>query len=176
MIDIYSACVEHCGTIAQIHVTSWQEAYRGIIPDAVLDNLSAPHRAERWRKTMLDHPTQPTFIATIFGDPVGFVNGGARRGDILREDAEVYALYVLRRAQRRRIGTQLVEALARALQQHGFNSLCLWVAKDNGPARRFYERLGGSQTAEKVEHRDDFDLVEVAYAWPRIDRINLLNA
>lgn len=163
MAEISPAYLERCDTIGQIHVTAWQETYRGIIPHAVLDNLSVQVRAEHWRKIMRDHPTQPTFIATILGAPLAFINGGARRGDLLSEDSEVYALYVLRRAQRQGVGTQLIGTLVRAFQHLGFKSLGLWVAKDNGPARRFYEKLGGVQIGEKVEHQDGFDLSEVAY-------------
>jgi hypothetical protein len=45
--------------------------------------------------------------------------------------------------------------------------MSLWVLEDNGPARRFYERLGGTPIAEKRG-----GLVEVAYGWSDLRRLS----
>ena len=165
------ASIDDCERIAAIHVASWRETYRGMIPDAVLDRLSIPVRAQRWREIMSSNPTQPSFVAEIAGEPVGFSSGGARRGQALTQDAEIYALYVARRAQRNGVGSLLMSALVQGFRQRGWESRCLWVARENEPARRFYERLGGEIAAEKVENRPGYDLAEVAYVWSRLDGI-----
>ena len=35
-------------TIALVHVHGWQWGYRGLLPDAYLNGLSAQRRAEQW--------------------------------------------------------------------------------------------------------------------------------
>lgn len=51
------------------------------------------------------------------------------------------------------------------LASRGFNSLVIWVLKDN-PACRFYERLGGRRMAEKVVEIGGKELTDVANVWP----------
>lgn len=40
--------------IAEVHVRSWQAAYRGLMPQEVLDGLSVAQRAEGWRRILGD--------------------------------------------------------------------------------------------------------------------------
>jgi ribosomal protein S18 acetylase RimI-like enzyme len=157
--------MEDCSRIAAVHVAASQETYRGIFPDAVLDALSVPDRAERWRESMTANPDHAVLIAEEANNIVGFADGGPRRGDELDQAAEVYALYVLRHAQRRGIGSGLIAMLATDFDARGWLSLCLWVARDNHPARKFYEHLGGECVAEKVVQHNAYELCEVAYAW-----------
>jgi len=34
--------------IAEVHVSSWQAAYRGVLPDDLLDGQSLPEREQSW--------------------------------------------------------------------------------------------------------------------------------
>jgi len=56
-------------------------------------------------------------------------------------------------------------AMARFLISRGIRAASLWVARDNGAARRFYDRLGGIVWAERNGVHSDFLLAEVAYGW-----------
>jgi L-amino acid N-acyltransferase YncA len=165
MTAIRPATIDDCARIAAVHVAAWQETYRGIVPNAVLDALSVPARTERWREIVAASPDSVVLIAEAADEIVGFANGGPRRGEQLSQAAEVYAIYVLRRAQRKGIGCQLMALLARDLELRGWRSLCLWVARDNHSARRFYEQLGAECVAQRVEQRKEYTLAEVAYAW-----------
>ena len=42
------AVLSDANAIAEVHVRAWRETYRGIMPDKVLDELSAERSAERW--------------------------------------------------------------------------------------------------------------------------------
>ena len=37
------------GAIAEVRVSSWRSAYRGLLPDSLLDALSVPDIASRWK-------------------------------------------------------------------------------------------------------------------------------
>jgi hypothetical protein len=56
-------------------------------------------------------------------------------------------------------------AMASFLISHGMSAAILWVARDNVPARRFYDRLGGAVYAERDDARSDYVLAEVACGW-----------
>jgi hypothetical protein len=50
--------------IAQVHVRTWQTAYKGQIPDEFLDGLSVQHRTEAWRQTIAESelPAKGAFV------------------------------------------------------------------------------------------------------------------
>lgn len=77
----------------------------------------------------------------------------------------MYGLYVLARAQRQGIGRTLMRLAAERLAEQGFASAGLWVLEGNRPARAFYDALGGSVLARRVDSRDGWTLPEVAYGW-----------
>ena len=70
-----------------------------------------------------------------------------------------------RRTSARGAGHRLFSAVARRLHEAGFDAFLLWVLKDNLPARRFYESLGGTYLTEKTITIGETDLSEVAYGW-----------
>jgi GNAT superfamily N-acetyltransferase len=102
---------------------------------------------------------------TPSGRLLGFAAGGPRRGHRLPHDSEVYAIYVLGAAQRQGLGRALMATVGRQLHTQGGRSLCLWVLRDNDPARQFYESLGGVAVGEKTESMGGARLPEVAYGW-----------
>jgi ribosomal protein S18 acetylase RimI-like enzyme len=99
------------------------------------------------------------------GTLLGFAGGGTRRGKRLPHACEIYAIYVLGAAQRQGLGHALMASVGRGLLDQGFTSLCLWVLRDNEPARRFYESLGGVAVGEKTNSMGGQRLAEVAYGW-----------
>jgi ribosomal protein S18 acetylase RimI-like enzyme len=165
-IEIRAAARSDAPAIGRIHIASWRETYRGTLPDHLLDNLSAVVRAAMWQGALDRDPPVLLFVGQLAsGELVGFAGGGARRGSAPPHDAEVYAIYLLRAARRRGCGRRLMAALAAALRARGFKSLCLWVLRENAPARRFYERLGGQVVGERTETDGGHAFNEVAYGW-----------
>jgi ribosomal protein S18 acetylase RimI-like enzyme len=153
--------------IAIAHVAAWREAYRGLLPDAVLAGLSVASRSEQWRQTLTRAPaTHSVFVVETGTDGIlGFVSGGPRRAQGLAGDAEVYALYVRAAAQRQGLGRQLMHALAVTLRESGFHSLGLWVLRENAAARGFYARLGGEPGGERRDIEAGHAIIETAYEW-----------
>ena len=171
-ITVRAATRADAPAIGRIHAESWRETYRGVLPDRLLQSLSALVRAAMWQGTLEREPPVLLFVAERpSGELVGFAGGGQCRATSLPHDAEVYAIYVLRAAQRRGCGRRLVAAVAAALQARGFRSICLWVLRENANARAFYERLGGEVVGERteVDGEDSFD--EVAYGWASLDSL-----
>ena len=152
--------------MARAHIASWRETYPGLLPDAMLARLSIADEAIRWQR-MLDRPGAwggaVTFVADQDGSVVGYGLCGEQRMPLLRDDGfagEISELYVLRSSQRRGVGSALMKAMAEALFERGHRALSLWVLEQNAPARRFYERLGGTAIA-----KTHGGLIEVAYGW-----------
>lgn len=172
-MNIRPVAMSDVENIGSIHVESWHETYRGLIPDAVLDSVTVCARVAMWRNTIEHHSaTTPIFVAEVAaGDIVGFAAGGPSHDPSLGCDAEVYAIYILHREQGKGCGRALMRELAGALQERHFASFCLWVFRDNPSARGFYERLGGQLVAEKVDDSFGGPLYEVAYRWPTLSAV-----
>jgi RimJ/RimL family protein N-acetyltransferase len=118
--------------VALVHVRSWQAAYRGQIPDEVLDNLSVEDRESMWEREI---PKGGVWVALADDEVVGFVAAGPSRED--DAESELYAIYFLQSAW----GSGLAEPLALAALGD-FRDTIVWVLDENKRARRFYERLG----------------------------------
>lgn len=160
--------------IARVSVDTWRTTYRGIVPQAYLDGLTYA-RSENSYARILSDPVQHSavFVAeatTPLGNQdennavVGFAALGPEREGNALYRGEVYAIYVLNAYQKHHLGRRLITQSAAWLRQCGYDSLLIWVLRDN-PSRGFYERLGGVPIAEKSISIGNEDLIEIAYGW-----------
>jgi ribosomal protein S18 acetylase RimI-like enzyme len=171
-ITIRAATRADAPAIGRLHVESWRETYSEVLPDRLLQSLSALVRAAMGQGAFEPEPPILLFVAERpGGELVGFAGGGRCRAASLPYDAEVYAIYVLRAVQQRGCGRRLMAALAAALQARGFDSICLWVLRENATARAFYERLGGGAVGERTEIDGEETFDEVAYGWASLDSL-----
>ncbi len=155
--------------IARVHVASWRTTYRGLIPDAVLDNLSEAGREAMWSRALtMPRPDAACFVAeTAPGEIVGFADGGPEReGDPVFR-GELYAIYLVAAAQGHGIGRALAGAVARHLSLAGYMGLLVWVLEGN-PACGFYAALGGVPVRTKPITLGGAGLTEIAYGWTEL--------
>jgi ribosomal protein S18 acetylase RimI-like enzyme len=150
--------------IARVHVQSWQESYRHLLPQAEIEARPVATRISQWRNT-LANLQRPTFVAEQNGAICGFVSGGKIAWSGLSTDSEVSALYLLDAIKRRGAGRALFTAMLGELAGQGFQSAGLQVLTANVPARRFYEAMGGRPGAPRMDRRGGFVFDEIAYIW-----------
>jgi GNAT superfamily N-acetyltransferase len=156
--------------IAKVHVATWRTAYRGLLSHDFLASLNESAYAERWRRT-LTAAADRVYVAENADGVIGFASGGRERAGEGGYSGELYAIYVLREAQGHGHGRQLVQAVVGGLRELGLPNMIVWVLRDNMPARRFYERLGGTYVREQPITIGSTLLQEVSYGWPSLDRV-----
>lgn len=145
--------------IAEIHVRSWQTAYRGILSDSLLDGLSASERERSWTALLAGSgDTQITLVAEHPGGGLaGFCSAATpgRQEEAGETAAEIGALYVDPDHWREGVGTELLAAMLAELGAGGWREAMLWVLPENRPALAFYERFGFvvEPGVEKTEER-----------------------
>ena len=161
---VRSAAVQDAAPIARAHVEAWRTTYRGLLPDEFLDSLSEEHYTERWRRVIGDGSSR-VFVVEEGGEIVGFASGGRERAGETGFSGELFAIYVVARAQRQGSGRELVRAVAGALRDMGLPDMIVWVLRDNAPARGFYERLGGAYVRTQPITIGSATLEEVSYGW-----------
>ena len=158
------------GSLARVHVDSWRSTYAGILPDRFLAGLTYGDRESFWEQVLTTaRPTVSNFLAeTESGEVVGLAAGGPERDGHGTYRGELYLVYLLERYQRRGLGRRLVSAVAGRLLADGLDSMLLWVARDNHPACRFYEALGGEPIDVRTIDIAGTDIAEVSYGWKHV--------
>ena len=152
--------------IASVRVDTWRSAYRGLLPDALLDGLDTANVTASWRRGLETiEPTRVAYVAEVAGAIVGFASGGRARGAKGDYPGEVYALYVREAHQKKGVGRALLRVAAGELVKRGLTPIVIWTLFDNPASRAFYGSLGGVVIGEKRELFEGYELHEVAYGW-----------
>jgi len=141
--------------IAEVHVRSWQVAYRGLLPDDYLDGLRPEDRAKKYTLGSADENQPLTIVALEHGVICGFATTmPARDADAGKSVGELAALYVDPKEWGKRIGAALIQAARSRLSERGFQKAILWILVGNVRAQRFYETDGwqfdGMRRADQV--------------------------
>ena len=165
-VRIREANVPDAAAIAKVHVDSWRTTYTGVVPDEYLAQLSPEQHQQVWRDILsTDGATEFVYVAEAeVSNIIGFASGGPERSGNAVYKGELYAIYLLEGYQRKGIGGQLVQIIAKRLMQEGLHSMLVWVLADN-PSQDFYSALGGQQVYEQEITIGGASLVEVAYGW-----------
>lgn len=162
--------------IAKVHVATWRAAYAGIVPEAYLARLSIEDRIQFFR-SFLGNPESQGFMFVAedeSGNVVGFIAAGPERTGNRAYPGEIYGLYVIPECQRQGVGFRLLLAAVEELSRREMPSMMLWVLADN-PCRAFYESLGGIEIRRRQLNFDGAQLDEVAYGWPDLKRLMLVD-
>jgi len=154
-VRIRVATPEDADAIGAVHVEGWRWAYRGQLPDALLDALDPAGRAAGWRR-ILESGSTDVIVAEDESGVVGFASAATSRDDDAPPGTgEVLTVYVVEDAVGTGAGRALFAGAQRLLQARGHTRATLWVLESNERARRFYERNGwtwdGSRGTHQVE-------------------------
>ncbi len=128
--------------LAALHARSWQETYRGILPDSFLDNDVAAERLAHWQEQFrINSPNQHLIVAEADGRLAGFACTVANHDPVY--GALLDNLHVATAYKGQGIGRHLMKLAAEWVQEHDpASAFYLWVYEKNDAARTFYDRLG----------------------------------
>jgi ribosomal protein S18 acetylase RimI-like enzyme len=161
--------------VARIHIASWQDAYKGVIPDALLANRSVEGSLSGWRSTFARYPANITVAASQVGVIQGFCCAGPVV-DAVRSSSfafEIYGLHVSPDSRQQGTGAALLRgAFARARDRERMDSAIVWTLRDLRLSRRFYEREGGKVVKSGVWTIGEFAFPEVAYGWTSLHGVD----
>lgn len=162
-LTIREAAPEDYSEVAKIHVDVWRSAYKGILPDTLLENLSYENRLAM-RESWLQDPQRFSLLAVLDGEMVGFCDGGpSRHRNYAR--GEIYAIYLRPIAQRSGIGRKLMESAQKCLKDLGLEEHVILALQANKTACQFYESLGYSHIETIPADIDGIIYQENVYVW-----------
>lgn len=153
---VRKATLNDARAIAEVHVKAWQAAYRGLLPDDFLQNLSVDRREQQWREGV-QNPEQIILLYEL-EKIVAFCSFmPARDDDVDRTKvAELVTIYALESVWGQSIGRALWDEASQHMRERGFSEVVLWVLKGNDRAIKFYERMGMSfEGKTKTETRQN---------------------
>ena len=131
--------------IAEIHVTTWQSAYEGIIPDEDLAGIQIDKRLALWKEAIEYGEPQVHVVVDEDEDDriVGFVGYDRSRDPKTKPvNGEIWAMYVDPGNWNTGAGLALWDATREGLQDEECTDVTVWVLLHNDRALRFFELAG----------------------------------
>jgi len=126
--------------MARVHVESWRETYRGLMPDELLDDPELLHRREQfWLGALTDPRYAANRVVVAVRDEaiVGIAMSGPSTDPVAPAGRHLHVLYVLASHHGLGVGGGLLNAVLDEDQESS-----LWVADPNPRAQAFYRRNG----------------------------------
>jgi GNAT superfamily N-acetyltransferase len=128
--------------IAQVHVRSWQHAYRGLLPEAFLAGLDVEARAAMWAEAIATGAPR-LLVAEVSAAIAGLSAFGAcRDAGADAAERELWALYVAPEHWGTGVGRSLWLASREAMAAEGARAVRVWALDGNARALRFYAAAG----------------------------------
>lgn len=162
-VDIRNAEPRDAAAIADVHHDAWAGAYAGIIPHKALSAMLNRRGRDWWANAIRRAAT--IIVIEVGGNVCGYATLGRNRAGGLKQQGEIYELYLRPECQGIGLGTRLFAEARRRLSGHGLKGLVVWALEDNGNALSFYTGAGGRDVAEGVEVFDQRALRKVAFVW-----------
>jgi GNAT superfamily N-acetyltransferase len=134
------ARIEDVAEMARVHVRCWQETYRGLMPDAVLDDPGFPAARERmWADVLTGERYRRNRVAVAErdGELAGIAMSGPPEDVTVAWARQLYVLYVYAVHHGTGAGRALLEAVLGPAEP-----VALWVADPNPRAQAFYRKHG----------------------------------
>jgi len=146
--------------ISRIYALSWKTAYKDIVPQQYLDELSE----NRWSDILRNSPND-AFVIMENGVYIGTSSICAARDEKMNGWGEIISIYLLPEYFGKGYGKPLFDNSVNALLNMGFDKIYVWVFEQNMRARRFYEKNGFTLFDKKTINVGGADLPEVRYIY-----------
>ena len=153
MLEVRGAVAGDAMAIAGVHVRSWQEGYRGLLPDEYLNGLRAEDRASQYRFERSSADSPVTLVAIDDDALCGFATIGPAASSDEVNLGELLALYVDPSCWRLGVGRRLISEARQHMGDRGFAEAILWVLVGNARAAAFYAADGW--TADGTRRQDE---------------------
>lgn len=158
---------EDASRLGYVHVEAWRWAYRGQMPDDLLDTLRPESRGKVWLRWLTEESDNDfnAWVAEVDGEIIGYsASSRAHDDDLPDECVELLMIYLLQDYLGRGIGHALITAAEAHWRETGYEMAVLWVLASNDRTRAFYEQHGWeTDGSERTQRFGDVDQPVVRY-------------
>lgn len=142
MVLIRKAKSEDLGEIQKIAKISWNDTYKGLIPEEIQSRFLEEAYSDERMPVRLSRTS--LFVAEYDGKLLGFANASQKDGI-----ANLHAIYLLPDAKGQGIGTELLQKLIDEMAP--IREIQVEVEKGNSIGEKFYEAKGFDEIGEYAE-------------------------
>lgn len=157
--QVIPADMSNADELGFIHARSWQQAYKGIIPDEYLAGITPQKQAGLFEK-IANSGMAVYYIFRVNGEGAGMAALCKDREEVDEKYGEISAIYFL--SQFWGHDHQAMRFCLERLRENGSRIVTIWVLEDNTRARKFYEKFGFTVDAKKEINIGE-PLIEVRY-------------
>lgn len=167
--SVRPATARDAKAIAEIHVATWQAAYKDLMPEEHLKKMTVEKRQAYWREA-IEYSEPQLLVATEGEKVIGFVGYDRSRDAKTRSTVgEIWAMYVAPEHWGQGAGLVLWDGARDGLKEEGCTQVTLWVLLGNERALQFYEHAAGFK-------REMPSLKTVDFGGTRLEEIRLKRA
>lgn len=154
--SVRPATARDAKAIAEIHVATWQAAYKDVMPADYLGKMTLEKRQAYWREA-IEYSEPQLLVATEGEQIVGFVGYDRSRDAKTRSTVgEIWAIYVLPAHWGKGAGLALWDGARDGLKEEGCTQVTLWVLLHNERALQFCEHGAGFKREMTTLKTTDF--------------------
>lgn len=145
----------------------WEETYRGIYNDDIIDNFDYEDAKVKFQR-ILDNSEVSLYVVESDGkveveaELVGYMRVGIPNEEFVHYHQEIGLLYIRKDFQRQGIGKELFHLGCQKIKENGYHEFFVPCNKYNINARQFYEKMGGKIIAEDEDRKNKRN-VQVKY-------------
>jgi ribosomal protein S18 acetylase RimI-like enzyme len=162
-IEVRRAEPRDARAIASVHRAAWIASYAGMIPHKPLVQMIERRREDWWRRAALGPST--VLVLECAGKIAGYATVGRNRVRALKQEGEIYELYLLPEYQGIGLGSYLFRECRGVLRALNMTGLVVWCLEENDNAVTFYRAMGGMDVAEGMEDFGDASLKKLGFVW-----------
>ena len=164
-VEFVPAKASDAAAISALRRRIWDTTYRGIYPDAAIDDFDYAWHRQRDLQRIAD----PSFTVCLIR------SGAEKIGYLIFQEADsglvLHSLYVLREYQHRGIGKKAFALLRDRCREKGLRGFSCQCNPHNENAMEFYRRMGGTVTKTDIGHENrQEDTVVFRFDLPADDR------
>lgn len=148
-------------SLSRVFDLAWREAYRGILPGAVLERMIS-RRGPAWWSHMIKRG-RPLAVLDDGEHLAGYISYGPARQTGLSIKGEIDELYLAPEYQGCGLGRRLMKAACNDLNAHMLSPVGVWSLADNERACAFYEKHGGHPVRSVKDMFEGKSLIKVLY-------------
>ncbi|MCY1168282.1 MULTISPECIES: GNAT family N-acetyltransferase [Polaromonas] len=141
--SVRPASARDAKAIAEIHVATWQAAYKDLMPEDYLKTMTVEKRQAYWREA-IEYSEPQLLVATDADKVVGFVGFDRSRDAGTKSTVgEIWALYVAPAHWGKGAGVALWDGARDGLKEEGCTQVTAWSLLRNERALGFFEHAAG---------------------------------
>jgi GNAT superfamily N-acetyltransferase len=162
-IEVRRAEPRDARAVSDVHRNAWLQAYNGLIPHkpllAMLDR-----RGEDWWRRAANGPAS-LLVLDVAGKIAGYATVGLNRARALKQEGEIYEIYLQPEFQGTGLGSYLFRECRSVLNSLCLSGLVAWCLEDSEQAMTFFRATGGMDVAEGMEEFGPASLKKLGFVW-----------